>query len=60
MSTVEHTTPGAFASNVGNSNKVETPFQRFLAGFFASKVAIGEFIVLVILILIALFAFACI
>ena len=53
---VEQTTPEATASDIGNSNKVETPFQRFLAGFFASKVAIGAFIVLVILILIALFA----
>ena len=53
---VEQTTPEATASDIGKSNKVETPFQRFLAGFFASKVAIGAFIVLVILILIALFA----
>ena len=53
---VEQTTPEATASDIGKSNKVETPFQRFLAGFFASKVAIGAFIVLVILILIAVFA----
>ena len=56
MSAVEHTTPEATASDVAKSNKVETPFQRFLAGFFASKVAIGAFIVLAILILIAVFA----
>ena len=40
----------------GAGARVETPFQRFLADFFESRVATGAFVVLLGIVFIALFA----
>lgn len=48
--------PASQAAQEESNGKVETPFQRFVAGFFASKVATMAFVVLGILIFIAVFA----